>query len=283
MKFGLCNEIYYDRTIFEAIKHAASIGYHGLELAPFTLTDDITTFPVNKQKEIAQCASDNGIEILGLHWLLLKPEGLHITTPDKTVRNKTLDVFKKLIEVNKNTGGRILTLGSPKQRSFDETCDTKESATNRAIEFFQELTDELESAGSVLALEPLETELTNFMTGTEETCHIIDAVGSKMIGITLDTHFLRWASEESNLSINDNFEIAGKRLVHLHIQDDNRNAPGTGSADFTEYIAAVNNIGWNDYISMETKKQKDSPELIAENGIIFMEKKLLSTGTIRLQ
>ena len=74
------------------------------------------------------------------------------------------------------------------------------------------------------------------------------------------------------MSIDDIFKVAGQRLVHLHIQDDNRNAPGTGSVDFTEYITAVNKIGWNSYISMETFKQPDPPEVIAENGIRFLKK-----------
>ena len=271
MKFGLCNEIYYDKTVFEAIKHAAGVGYHGLELAPFTLTDDIMSYPVNKQKDIAKCASDHGVEILGLHWLLLKPEGLHITTPDKSVRDKTLDVFKKLIEINSNTGGRIMTLGSPKQRNFDEKSDTKDAATKRGIEFFQKLTGELEAANSILALEPLETEFTNFMAHTDETCRIIDSLGSKAFGITLDTHFLRWEKEEFGFSVDELFKVAGEKLVHLHIQDDNRNAPGRGNADFTEFIDAVKEINWQGYISMETKKQKDTPEFIAENGIKFMK------------
>ena len=274
IKFGLCNELFTDRSVFKTIEYAAHLGYHGIEIAPYTLTDDLLSFPVDEQKKIAQCAADYGIEVIGLHWLLTKPEGLHLTTADKTVRQKTLDFFKKLIEINTNAGGRIMTLGSPYQRNFADS-ETQPIAAERTIKFFTELISELESTGSVVALEPLETEYTNFMTRTEETCKIIDEVDSKSVGITLDTHFLRWESSKFDMSIADIFERVGHRLVHLHIQDDNMGPPGTGTADFSEFITVVKQIGWNSYVSMETFDQHAPGEQIAKEGVNFMKERFM--------
>lgn len=273
MKFGICNEMFVNRQVCKVIEHVAELGFHGVELAPFTLTDDLESFPVGEQKKIARCAETNGIEIIGLHWLFVKPEGLHLTTPDDSVRRRTQDFFRKLIEIAVNTSGKILTLGSPDQRSFGEN-ETQKVAVQRTVEFFQELAPELEASNITVALEPLELEHTNFMTRTVEVCEIVDAIGSKAIGITLDTHFLRWEYAEYGTSFASAFKLAGPRLVHLHIQDDNFLAPGTGNADFSEYIDAMRQIGWKAFISVETLgvKEEGQGEKIAADSIAFLRK-----------
>jgi sugar phosphate isomerase/epimerase len=42
MKFGICNEIYRGWKIEDTLAHAARLGYHGVEIAPFTLANSVT-------------------------------------------------------------------------------------------------------------------------------------------------------------------------------------------------------------------------------------------------
>lgn len=271
MKFGICNEVFVNQPLHKIIEHVAKLGFHGVELAPFTLTDDVALFSVKEQREIAKCAEANGIEIIGLHWLFANPKGLHLTTSDKAVQRRTQDFFRKLIEIAVNTGGKILTLGSPEQRSFKKN-ETKEIAAKRTIDFFQGLVPELEASGIAVGLEPLELEFTNFITRTTEACKIADAIGSKAIGVTLDTHFLRWEYREYGMSFLDAFKLAGPKLLHLHIQDDNFLAPGTGNVDFTEYINAVKQVDCKNFISVEVfgVKEEGRGEQIAADSIAFL-------------
>ncbi len=272
MKFAICNEMYSKCSIFEVIEHAAKLGYHGVELAPFTLTEDVASFPVQEQRRIAGYAHDKGIAIAGMHWLFVTPKGLHLTSADKSVRQRTLDFFRKLMEIGVNTGGRILTLGSPGQRSYSKG-ETEEEAFKRTVDFFAELAPELESQQLLVCLEPLEDDVTNFITSTSSAERIVQAVASPSLGITLDTHFLRWEGEKHSISAAEAFRIAGSSLGHLHIQDDNSRAPGTGNADFTEFIAAVKEIGWQGYISMETfaGEKVGEGEKMAAEGISFLK------------
>ncbi|HUV07891.1 MAG TPA: sugar phosphate isomerase/epimerase family protein [Spirochaetia bacterium] len=272
MKFSLCNELYKERTIFEVIESVARLGYDGLEVAPFTLTEDIPAFPLRKQREIARCAAENGIEVLGLHWLLSYPEGLHVVSRDDKVRRKTRDYFLKFIEIAVNTGGTLLTLGSPGQRSFGEG-DTQGEALKRLTDFLSGLLPDLESNRVTVCLEPLEAELTNLLNRTQEACGVADSLGSSSIGITLDAHFMRWEKEHFGTSEREAFKIAGPRLRHLHIQDDNSRAPGTGNADFSEYVQGVRDINWEGFISMETfaSEEGEEGEDIAKAGIAFFK------------
>ena len=59
-----------------------------------------------------------GWKIIGLHWLLAKTEGFYLTSPDPTVRRRTADYLQTLAEVCADLGGKIMVLGSPKQRNL---------------------------------------------------------------------------------------------------------------------------------------------------------------------
>ena len=271
--FAFCNELYGMLSPYEVVDKAAGLGYKGLELAPFTLSEDIMSYPEREQKLLASYARDRGVELMGMHWLLRSPLQLHLTAKNLLIRKRTYDFFLKIFEIAANTGARMLTLGSPKQRSYDADEDYR-TARDRAVELFSKLVPVLEAEGLVLSLEPLETEYTNFITRTAEAVALAEMVGSKSIGVTLDTHFLRWETETFATNIADVFRIAGARLTHLHIQDDNRKAPGMGSCDFSELITAVAEIDWDRYLSIETfiSKDKSEAEEIARLGIEFLKK-----------
>src|ERR1043166_3800842 len=78
MKFGICNEIYRGWKIEDTLAHAAQLGYHGVEIAPFTLANSVTEISASDRQKIREAAQRNNIEILGIHWVLVKPEGLYI-------------------------------------------------------------------------------------------------------------------------------------------------------------------------------------------------------------
>ena len=75
MKIGICNELFQGWPIAQIFEYAARLGYGGVEIAPFTLADSVRDISSGKRKEIRRAAEEQGIEIIGLHWLLVKPEG----------------------------------------------------------------------------------------------------------------------------------------------------------------------------------------------------------------
>ena len=267
MKFAICNEMFVGCSVEDALARVAALGYEGVELAPFTLAEDPSTLTVARQKELARCAGDLGVDLFGQHWLLAAPPGLHVTAPDAAVRARTMDFFRKLIEIGVNTGARLLTLGSPGQRSYGED-DILESATDRAADFLGELAPDLEAAGATLALEPLEFEVTNFLVRTAEACDLVDRIGSPAFGVTLDLHFLRWEAGQSGAPLRRAFDIVGDRLAHLHIQDNNYAACGSGTVDYTEYAEIVKGLDWPGYLSFEAFgdfREGDGEDMAAAN------------------
>src|SRR5215208_4257933 len=123
MKFAICNETFGDRPFADTFSTIAKLGYTGVEIAPFTFAPhdepfDIRSVPPERFVDVRTMAEDSGLEIIGLHWLLAKTEGFYLTSPDPTVRRRTAEYLSKLAEVCADLGGKVMVLGSPKQRNL---------------------------------------------------------------------------------------------------------------------------------------------------------------------
>ncbi len=168
MKFAICNETFQDWPLEKAFDFAADCGYTGMEIAPFTLADKATDITARQRAEVRSLADRAGLEVVGLHWLLAKTEGLHLTSADPQVRSKTADYLADLARLCRDLGGRLMVFGSPKQRCLLPGV-TRESAMDYAIGVFQSILPVLEQSDVVIALEPLGPEETDFMQTAAET------------------------------------------------------------------------------------------------------------------
>ena len=88
-KFSICNETFKDWAFDKAFAFAAEAGYAGTEIAPFTVSNDVTDISAARRREIRRQAEKAGLEVVGLHWLLARTKGLHLTSSDRAVRRKT--------------------------------------------------------------------------------------------------------------------------------------------------------------------------------------------------
>ena len=117
MNFAICNEIFRDWKIEDVLAYAAKLGYRGLEIAPFTLANSVNEIAPSERHRIREAAALNQIEIAGIHWVLVKPEGLYINHPDGGIRQRTARYFCDLVDFCADLGGKVMVVGSPKQRN----------------------------------------------------------------------------------------------------------------------------------------------------------------------
>src|SRR3954466_9631148 len=111
MKFAICNEL-FERWEFDRVcRYVKSVGYDGLELAPFTLAPRITGVDAGRRAELRKQANDAGVEIVGLHWLLAGTDGFYLTSPDARVRADTAAYLVALAEATRDFGGDLMVFG----------------------------------------------------------------------------------------------------------------------------------------------------------------------------
>lgn len=105
MNYAICNETFEGWNHERICQLISSLGYRGLEIAPFTLGQDPTNVSRENRQLLRQQANDAGVQIIGLHWLLAKTTGLHLTHPDRQVRLNTAAYLGDLAELCRDLGG----------------------------------------------------------------------------------------------------------------------------------------------------------------------------------
>ena len=266
MKFAICNETFQDWPLEKAFDFAADCGYSGVEIAPFTLAETANQISTGQREEVRGLADRAGLEIVGLHWLLAKTEGLHLTSPDAEVRRKTADYLTELARLCFDLGGRVMVFGSPKQRCLmpGVTC---ESAMNYAAEVFQQVLPILEETDVVIALEPLGPEETDFLQTATEAVKLIERIGSPQVRLHLDCK----AMATETLPIPEIIAQNAALLAHFHANDPNRQGPGFGRLDFLPILEVLGRIDYRGWVSVEVFDYAPGIERLARDSIAYLQ------------
>ena len=271
MKFGICNETYQGWDFARTCEDAAKCGYDGIEIAPFTLAEDPGQLTEDAAAGFGRTARDAGLEVIGLHWLLLKPPGLHLTTPDDSVRQKTIAFALHLARLCAAMGGKIMVWGSPKQRSVAED-QPYEDAFRRGADAVREICEVAGPLGVTIAMEPLTVAETNFLTTAAETVRFIQQVSHPSCKLHLDVKAMSSETRSIPQIIADSREY----LVHFHANDPNLRGPGFGEVDFIPIFAALKRIDYSGYVSVEVFDYRPDPQTIGRQSLQYMRKCLHS-------
>jgi len=249
MKLALCNEVLRDKAFAEQCDFAAKLGFDGLEVAPFTLSDDPAAIDVAERARVRRLAADAGIAITGLHWLLVAPAGLSITTPDADVHKRTIAHMEALAQLCADLGGSVLVHGSPKQRAT-EPGDNPTEARARAIEAFAAAANAAEKAGVIYCLEPLARNETDFINTVAEAVEIVKQIGSPAFRTMIDTSAAGQSEERPVPDLIREWLPTGQ-IAHVQLNDANRKAPGQGTDDFAAIMRALHEVGYDGVAAVE--------------------------------
>jgi sugar phosphate isomerase/epimerase len=246
---ALCNEVLRELPFGEQCAYAAALGYDALEVAPFTLGDEPHRLSAAARTAVRRAAADAGLAIVGLHWLLVTPRGLSLTTPDASVRARTVEVMRGLIGLCADLGGRVMVHGSPAQRSV-AAGDDPAAARARARDVFASLSAEIEAAGITYCIEPLARRETNFINTVAEAARLATDVGSPSIRTMIDTSAAVVAEAESVAALVDRWMPTGM-IAHVQVNDRNGRGPGQGDDRFAPLFAALTRHRYAGTVSVE--------------------------------
>jgi len=249
VKIALCNEVLADMPFDRQCGLAAALGYDGLELAPYTLGAEPHRVDAEARKRVRQAARIAKIDIIGLHWLLVSPKGLSITSPDAALRRKTVDVMRGLIGLCAELGGKVLVHGSPAQRAVAEG-QALQSARALAIESWAAIARDAERAGVTYCIEPLSRDQTPIVNTLAEAADIVNAIGSPAVRTMLDTSSAGLSESRPLAELIDEYVPSGL-IAHVQINDRNREGPGQGDDRFAPIFAALRRNRYAGVVSVE--------------------------------
>jgi D-psicose/D-tagatose/L-ribulose 3-epimerase len=237
MKFALCNEVLQPLPFAEQCRVAAALGYDGLEVAPFTLADNPMNISDAQAAGFKRVAVEHGLQIFGLHWLLVAPAGLSIVSDDEALRLKTTAVMQRMVELCSLMGGTYLVHGSPKQRSVPPG-QTHAVALDRARDCLTQAVLRAEACGVTYCIEPLSAKETDLFNTVAQAAQLVDDIHSPAFKTMIDCSAAGQSEVESISALMEKWMPSG-RIGHVQVNDPNRRGPGQGDMRFKPIMATL--------------------------------------------
>jgi sugar phosphate isomerase/epimerase len=269
MKLSLCNEVLREFEFARQCAFAAELGYAGLEVAPFTLGENAYRMPAAERAALRRAAQDAGVAISGLHWLLVAPAGLSITSADRAVWDRTLDVMRRLIALCAELGGDYLVHGSPAQRRVGNGAERAE-AGKRGEAAWAAVADDAAKAGVVYCIEPLAAPDADFVNTLEEAAALVRRIGQPAIKTMLDTSSAGLTEKEPVADLVRKWMPTGL-VAHVQFNDRNRRGPGEGADKFAPVVRALSETRYAGWVAMEPFQYKPDGVACAARAIGYVQ------------
>ncbi len=258
-RYAICNEIWGGGPLAEACRCARNAGYRGIEIAPFTLAADPARISAAQIREHRAAIEAEGLSFVGLHWLMMAPEGLHVTTSDDAMRARGWEHVRRLVDLCADLGdGGVMVFGSPKQR------DTRgEQSPADAVRRFTEglfgVAPHAEERGVTILVEALPSDQCDVITRLREAAAVVTEIGSPAVRTMFDTHNAADETEPHAALVDRYFDL----IRHVHVNEMDGQYPGAGGYDFKPIFEALARRGYSGWISAEVFHFEPGPEEIA--------------------
>jgi len=199
--------------------------------------------------------------------VLVKAEGMYLTSPDGAVRGKTARYFCDLVDCCADFGGRIIVVGSPKQRNVMAGV-TFDQAWTWATDVFRDAVKRAEDRGVTICFEPLALAETNFINTAADGIKFIQQLRSPNFKVILDVKAMSSEAKPVPQIIRESKGHFG----YFHANDVNMKGPGFGDVDFKPIAAALKEVGYDGYVSVEVFDFTEGPEVIATKSIEYLKR-----------
>jgi sugar phosphate isomerase/epimerase len=265
-RHSICNEVYQGWDFADACRHIKETGYQGIEIAPFTLSEDPCNIPAADRRNYAAIIQNEGLSFVGLHWLMVAPKGLHVTTPDNDLRARSWDHIRGLIDLCADLGPNgVMVFGSPLQRCTTGGS-TRAEATQRFVDGLAGVAPHAEQRGVKLLVEALPANQTDVVGSLSEAAQIVAQVGSPAVLTMFDTHNAVDETEPHSVLVERYFDIIG----HVHVNETDGGHCGTGDYDFAPVLATLKRLNYQGWISLEAFDFSPGAERIAGESLRYL-------------
>jgi D-psicose/D-tagatose/L-ribulose 3-epimerase len=267
-RFAICNETFQGKPFAETCRLAKTTGYQGLEIAPGTLSGDPAALSPSQRAGFRRAITDNGLRYTGLHAVVSVPPGLHLTTPDTALRDKSWQYFRRLIDLSADLGDNgVMVLGSGKQRGAVDGS-TVADATKRLRDGLAGIAPHARTRGVLVLLEPLSPKFTNVVNSLAEALEVVREIGSPSVDMMFDTHNTVAETAPHDQLIRK----YAKHIRHVHLNEMDGRHPGTGTYDFGLVLRTLREVGYTGWVSLEVFQFQPSGEVIAKETMALLRR-----------
>ncbi len=261
-RYAICNELFEGWSLQRVAQFCRELGYAGLELAPYTLTSSVYELGPAERAAIRREIESEGLTVAGLHWLLARTEGLGLNAADAETRERTVAYLLAEIDLCADLGGDALVLGSPAQRSPGPGV-SQEQAWSYTAEAMRRCGERALERGVAFCIEALPPPECDFITTVDEAARLVREVNHPGFSMMVDVKAMSYAAQPLDHQILS----VGELIRHVHVNDPNLLGPGMGAVDVGPVLAALAEISYAGWVSVEAFDASYGIKAIARESI----------------
>jgi D-psicose/D-tagatose/L-ribulose 3-epimerase len=209
------------------------------------------------------------------------PRGLSLGSSDPDIRRRASDHLAASIQAARDVGARLFS--GPFYTPVGHMTGVRRTPDEWkwVVDGWQRLAPVARAAGVDIGIEPLNRFETYFLNTAEDAARLCDEIGDPAVGVLFDT----FHANIEEKSVGPALRSVARHLKHLHTCENDRGTPGSGHVAWQEFFAAVGDIGYDGWMTIESfgfalgemsaaaaiwRDLAATPEAIAFDGLAFL-------------
>ena len=211
------------------IPRARAVGCEVVEISLYSKLPD-------KLETLRQTAASEGVELTFTTGLQPASD---ISSADPALRAAGMAYLERCLDMVAEAGGRLLS-GVLYAPWGVRTGVDLEARRARATECLTDVAKHAETLGVDLGIEPINRYETDLVTTNAIALEMARATGSDRVGILFDV----FHAQIEEVSFETGITTAFNKLNHVHLAENHRGLPGTGSLPFHTVLQALRNANY---------------------------------------
>jgi D-psicose/D-tagatose/L-ribulose 3-epimerase len=278
MKYGVSLWLWTSPVTNEVIEsyapRIADLGFDTIELP----LEDPETLDVARARKAIEAAG------LDLTTCAAMGPGRDLVHPDQGIRDSTMGYMQQCLRAAAELGANkfVGPIYSEVGRLWQSTDAERKEELERFVGGLNSLCDLGESLDITLCIEALNRFESSFLNLTSQVMDVVERVDHPRCQAMID--LFHAGIEEKSLG--DAIRRAGKHLAHIQVAENDRGTPGTGQLDWKEVAGALQEIGYDSHVVIETfspdnqllakaaaiwRPLANSPDELASEGLQFLK------------
>jgi protein FrlC len=251
----------------EVIKRLARIGYDGIEIGAASPHAYPRYLNAEGRRRLKAVLEDNGIALASMLPAPGGGPGFNVASPLDQERADAIEQYKEVIELCSQLGGKTVlyvagwqVFGTSRKQAWEWSRAALGEIGRTASDF-----------GVTIAVEPTPND-SNLIESCDDALELMHDAGSPSVKVMFDTFHAFYRSEVPT----DYVYQMGKDLHHIHLSDTDRLPPGQGRGDFTGLLEALQDVGYDGYLTMEImfNRRDVEPDLAARQSYEYLKSEM---------
>jgi len=249
VKIGTQNQAFFPENIKEKFRYLKEVGFEGFEIDGKFLVDHLD--------EIKEAIAETGIPVTTACGGYTGWIGDFI----EERRLNGLAEIKQILEALKEVGGkgivvpaawgmftfRLPPMASPRSLAGDR------KAVSESLIYLDGVAEE---TGTTIFLEPLNRYQDHMINTLADARSYIEENSLKNVKIIADFYHMNIEEDDISESLHHNRDLVG----HIHLADNHRYQPGSGSLDFKKHFNQLKENGYKGFLTIECRVRGNDPE-----------------------